>query len=63
MDYFGYYGIPGLIVLFLDIWAIISIINSGKDMLSKVIWTLLVLVLPLAGFLIWFLLGPRSSRL
>jgi hypothetical protein len=61
MHILGYYGIGGLIVLILDIWAIISIINSSDDMLSKVIWTLVVLVFPLLGFILWFFFGPKSA--
>jgi hypothetical protein len=55
-------GIGGLIVLVLDIWAIISIIGSGASTGKKVLWVLLVLVLPIVGFIIWFITGPRSGQ-
>lgn len=55
-------GIGGFIVLVLDIWAIVSIISSNASTGSKVLWTLLVLVLPVLGFIIWLIAGPRSSR-
>ncbi len=58
----NYVGIGGLILLALDIWAIVSIISSRSSTGAKVLWTLLVLVLPLVGFIIWLLAGPRSSR-
>ncbi|MEL6360979.1 MAG: PLD nuclease N-terminal domain-containing protein [Pseudomonadota bacterium] len=54
-------GIGGLIILVLDIWAIVSIIGSSASTGKKVIWTLLVLVLPILGFVIWFFAGPRSA--
>lgn len=54
-------GIGGLIVLILDIWAIVSILNAATGTGTKVLWILLVLVLPLIGFLIWLLAGPRSA--
>ncbi len=57
-----YAGIGGVILLALNIWAIISIIGSGASTGSKVLWTLLVLVLPLIGFVIWFVAGPRGAR-
>lgn len=57
----NFYGIGGLIVLILDIWAIISIINSSSEMLSKVLWTLIVLVFPILGFIVWFFFGPKSG--
>ncbi|MEM5477902.1 PLDc N-terminal domain-containing protein [Pacificibacter sp. AS14] len=55
------YGIFGLLVLVADIYAIISIISSRASVGAKVIWTLLVLLLPILGFVIWFFVGPRGS--
>jgi hypothetical protein len=55
-------GIGGFILLVLDIWAIISIVGSRVGIGTKVLWTLLVLILPLIGFIIWFLAGPRAPR-
>ncbi|ARC89946.1 PLDc N-terminal domain-containing protein [Rhodovulum sp. MB263] len=54
-------GIGGLIVLVLDIWAIVSVLNSGTATGNKVLWILLVLFLPLVGFIIWLIAGPRSA--
>lgn len=55
-------GLGGLIILVLDIWAIVSIIGSGAATGKKVLWTLLVLILPVVGFIIWLLAGPRSTQ-
>ncbi len=55
-------GIGGLIILALDIWAIVSIIGSAASTGKKVIWTLLVLILPIVGFIIWFFAGPRAHK-
>ncbi|MEE4187955.1 MAG: PLD nuclease N-terminal domain-containing protein [Roseobacter sp.] len=57
-----YAGIGGFIILVLNIWAIVSIMNSHETVGTKVIWTLLVLVLPVIGFIIWWIAGPRSAR-
>lgn len=57
-----YAGIGGVVVLALNIWAIISIFSSGSTVGKKVIWTLLVLLLPVVGFIIWFIAGPRSNQ-
>lgn len=54
-------GIGGLILLILNIWAIVSIIGSGASTGKKVLWCLLVLILPLIGFIAWFIAGPRSA--
>ncbi|HEV2614558.1 MAG TPA: PLD nuclease N-terminal domain-containing protein [Gammaproteobacteria bacterium] len=55
------YSLWGLIILLLDLWAIISVINSTHVVANKVFWVLLILILPIAGFIIWFLLGPKSQ--
>jgi hypothetical protein len=50
----------GLIVLALDIWAIVNIVGSSASTGAKILWTLLILFLPVVGFIIWFFAGPRS---
>jgi phospholipase D-like protein len=57
-----YGGIVGLIILALDIWAIINVIQSGASTGSKILWVLLILVLPVVGLIIWFFVGPRGGR-
>lgn len=54
-------GVGGLILLALNIWAIISVIGSGASTGRKVLWVLLILILPLLGLILWLLFGPRSS--
>ena len=53
-------GLGGLILLVLNVWAFVSIIGSAATTGNKVIWCLLVLILPLLGFIIWFFAGPRA---
>lgn len=55
-------GVGGLIILILDIWALVSIVGSNRGTGSKVLWILLVLILPVLGFIIWLIAGPRSRR-
>jgi hypothetical protein len=52
--------ILGIIVLILDIWAIVSIIGSSASTGAKLLWVLLILILPVVGFIIWFFAGPRG---
>jgi ABC-type histidine transport system ATPase subunit len=40
-------------------WAILKIIGSSASGMSKLLWILLVLVLPFVGFIIWFFAGPK----
>ena len=55
-------GLWGLIVLAADIWAIVNIFQSGATTQAKVLWTLLVLLLPVVGFIIWFFAGPKTGK-
>jgi hypothetical protein len=55
-------GLWGLIVLVADVWAIVNIIQSGADTGRKVLWTVLVILLPVVGFILWYFLGPKSGR-
>ena len=50
----------GLLILVLDVWAILSIVGSSAALLAKVLWTLLVLVFPIGGFILWYFFGPRG---
>ncbi|HCL14651.1 PLD nuclease N-terminal domain-containing protein [Stutzerimonas stutzeri] len=59
-DAFG--GIFGLLILILDIWAIISIVRSDSTSGKKVLWVLLIVILPVLGLIIWGIMGPRGNR-
>jgi hypothetical protein len=53
----GTYGIVGLVILVIDIWAIIKIVQSGATPLAKAIWVVVVLCLGPIGVVLWLLLG------
>ncbi len=57
-----YHGVMGFILLILDLWAIISVLTSYKDVGAKVLWTLLILLLPVLGYILWLFFGPRANR-
>lgn len=57
---FEYGGILGFIVLIADIWAIVNVFSSSASTGAKVFWTVLIIILPIIGFLIWFFAGPRG---
>lgn len=57
-----YEGLGGLIVLVADVWAIVNIFQSSKGTGDKVLWTVLVILLPVLGFILWFFFGPRTGR-
>ena len=52
---YGYGGIFGLLILIGDIWAIINILQSSASTEKKVLWIVLVVVLPLLGLILWLL--------
>ena len=54
--------ILGLIILVIDIWAIVNVFGSNASTGAKVLWILLILILPVVGLIIWFFAGPRSAR-
>lgn len=54
-------GLWGLLILAADIWAIVNIFQSSETNGKKVLWTLVVLVLPVLGVILWFFLGPRGA--
>ena len=56
-------GLIGLIVLIADVWAVVNIFQSGADTGSKVLWTVIIILLPVLGFIIWYFAGPKTSRL
>lgn len=59
MDFTGM-GLWGFLVLVADIWAIVSTVQSSVSTGKKVVWILLILFLPVLGFVLWLLVGPRG---
>lgn len=55
-------GFWGLLVLVADIWAIVNIVQSGATTGTKVLWVVLVVLLPVLGFIIWLIAGPKTAR-
>lgn len=58
----GYGGLFGILVLAGDIWAILNIVQASASNGKKLVWILVVLLLPLLGLILWYFLGPRSGR-
>lgn len=52
-------GILGLVILILDIWAIVDIVKSAKTAGKKILWIVLVLILPLVGMIAYFAIGRK----
>lgn len=55
-------GIIGLVILVLDIIAIVDAVKSSMDTGKKVLWVILILVLPVLGLILYYLLGKKKQR-
>ncbi len=53
-------GLLGFIGLILWVWALVKIVQSRASTGSKVFWIVLILILPILGFIIWLFFGPRG---
>ncbi len=62
MFHTGYNGLLGVLILIGDVWAILNIFQSSATNEKKLLWTLVVVLLPLLGLILWYFLGPRDSR-
>ena len=58
---FGYQSILGVLILAGDIWAIINIFQSSVSNEKKLLWILVVALLPVLGLILWYFLGPREG--
>ena len=58
----GYNGLWGLLILAGDIWAIINILQSSATNEKKLLWVIVVALLPLIGLILWYFLGPRDGK-
>lgn len=53
------YGVIGLIILILDIYALIQVFGSSASNGTKLIWVLAILFLPVIGLVAWWFIGPK----
>lgn len=53
-------GILGFILLICIIYAIVKTVQSGASTGAKVIWIAVLLLLPLLGFILWLIFGPKG---
>ena len=53
-------GILGVLVLVLDIIAIVDALKSSMDTGKKALWIILILILPVVGMALYFLIGKKQ---
>ncbi len=51
-------GLLGLLHLIILIYAFIKIVQSSAGTLGKVLWIVVILLLPIIGIILWLLFGP-----
>ena len=54
-------GIGGLIIFIADIYAIVMILQSSAKAIEKLVWSLVVFLLPIIGLVIWYFAGPGKK--
>jgi len=55
---FGFHPLMWLVVTVLDVIAIVSIVKSSADSGTKLLWCVLVILLPVIGMILYFVMGP-----
>ncbi|MCG6942848.1 MAG: PLDc N-terminal domain-containing protein [Thiohalocapsa sp.] len=53
-------GFFSLLLLILVVYAIVKTVQSDAGTMGKVIWVVLLLMLPVLGFILWLLFGPKG---
>jgi hypothetical protein len=56
-------GIFGLLVLIADIFAIIKVVQARVSDGQKILWVVIIILLPLLGLIIWYFAGPGDKKL
>ncbi|MFQ1699573.1 PLDc N-terminal domain-containing protein [Loktanella agnita] len=51
-----------IIIVLCALYAILQVVTSAETTVNKTVWTLLIIVLPVIGFIIWVVAGPRTQK-
>jgi hypothetical protein len=54
-------GLIGTVVLLLDIFAIVSVLVGNSMFMRKLIWIALIILLPIGGMLLYFVIGRNAT--
>ena len=53
-------GLLGLLHLIVTVYAMVKIVQSRAGTGSKVLWIVLILLLPVVGLILWLIFGPKG---
>jgi len=54
-------GLIGFLILIADVYAVLQIAQSDGGNGRKALWIAIVVVLPVLGLILWYLLGPKPK--
>lgn len=49
----------GLVIFVADLWAIVRTLQSSVTVGSKLLWVLIIFLLPVIGLILWYFWGPK----
>lgn len=56
----GIQSFAGLLILILDIIALVDIYKRPMDITKKLLWVLVILVFPVVGMVLYFILNKKA---
>ena len=54
-------SLAGAVILLLDIFAIGSVLLGSSEVLRKLLWIAVILLLPIVGMVLYFLIGRSAA--
>jgi hypothetical protein len=50
------------LALVADAWTVVNVLQSRADTAKKILWIIIVLVLPILGVILWYSIGRRTGK-
>jgi hypothetical protein len=54
-------SLVGAVILLLDVFAIVSVLIGSSAVMRKLLWIGLILLLPIVGMVLYFLIGRNAA--
>ena len=55
-----YYFVAVFVILIIDIMSIYSVFDTDLEPEYKILWMILILILPIIGAIVWFVMKPKK---
>ena len=56
-----FYGLGSLLILILDIYCIVRVLHGRGDPGMKLVWIIVIILLPLLGPILYLVIGAKST--